>query len=159
MSSVLKEIFIHQTELLHWMYSQTRGHSGAPDFSLTPGRMKNTNHMEKTLSSDQKEIVTLFGRLSDEGIGLVMTQQIPTLESNFILKMETLLTQRTLALANTQKAHIDWMYNRLQQENMKLKMQVQDLTRELCRTESTRILPTWTPTTDATHSQMSQTPG
>lgn len=118
MFSMLTKIPTSQIELLHRMCSQTRGHSEGLDNSPTPGIIENTYHTEKTLSWDQEEMVTLLRRLLGEWIAQVMAHQITTLENIFTLKIETLLSQRTLALANTQMSHMYRIYERLQLENM-----------------------------------------
>lgn len=132
------------------MHFQTCGHSGVPDLSLTPETMENTYHMEKTLSWDQEEIVTLLRGLLDERITPVMTLQIRTFENSFTRKMENLLRQLTLLIANTQTAQIDPLYGPRRQENTRLQIQVQDLSRQLCSTVSARPTSLWKPTTTGT---------
>lgn len=50
-------------------------------------------------------------------------------------------------MINTQTVHINLLYDRFKQENVKLQIQVQDLTRELCSTVSARLSLTWTAAT------------
>lgn len=45
----------------------------------------------------------------------------------------------TLSMVNTQMTYMDWIYDYLQQENMKLQIQVQDFTREIWSMVLTRI--------------------
>lgn len=73
-----------------------------------------------------------------------MAEQMMTVETIFTLKIETLLTQKILSVRNTQTSHMDQVYVRLQPKNMKLQNQVQELTRELCRTVATKTALTWT---------------
>lgn len=63
--------------------------------------------------------------------------------------METLLTQQILGIANTQTAHMDRLYDRLQQENARQQIQIQDLIQEVRSTVSARTPPTCIPTTMA----------
>lgn len=70
-----------------------------------------------------------------------MAEQIMTLEKTFILKLETLLTQRMLALVNSKTNHIDRVYDGLQKKDIKLQRQAQDLTRELWSTVLDITLP------------------
>lgn len=73
-----------------------------------------------------------------------------TLENIFTLKIETLLKQSMLLIANIQMAHMNLIYDHLQQENMKLQIKVQNLTREFCSTVSVRTPPRWTRATTVT---------
>lgn len=75
-------------------------------------------------------MVTLLMWLLDERIKLSIEEQITTPHNIFTLKIETLLSQRMLSMANTQTAHMYWVYEPLQQENMRLQNKVQDLTRD-----------------------------
>lgn len=63
--------------------------------------MEDSINMAKTLSWDQKDKIILLKRLMDEGITPDMAKQISILEKTFTRKMETLLTQRILAVVNS----------------------------------------------------------
>lgn len=93
-------------------------------------------------------MVILLKHLLDKGIRPVMAEKITILERTFTLKMKTLLTQRMLAMVNSQTIHVNRVYDCLQQENTKQQNQVQDLTRKLRSTVLAVNPPlTWTPTT------------
>lgn len=49
----------------------------------------------------------LLKRMLDKGIKLTMAEQITTLENIFTLKMENLLIQRIVLIANTQTGHME----------------------------------------------------
>lgn len=86
-------------------------------------------------------MVLLFKRLLHERIRPAMAELIMTLEMIFTLKIETLLTQRLLAVVNSQTNHIDRVYDFLQQEKMRQQSQVQEFTRELRSTISPLTFP------------------
>lgn len=90
-------------------------------------------------------MVSLLKRLLDEGINPAMAEQILALEIIFTLKIKTLLTQMMLSMANCQTTHIDGTYYRFQQRNVKLQIEVQDGTKELCSTVAVRISSILTP--------------
>lgn len=79
---------------------------------------------------------------------MTKAEPIMTVEKTFTLKMEILLTQRILSIANSNRNNIERVYDRLQQENAKLHEQVQDLTKELqSMVAATFFLSAWTPVT------------
>lgn len=104
MSNPFMEPTTFQTDCTNRMCSQTRGRLVVPDFSPTPGTMKNSVHINKTLSWNQEDRFVLLKRMQDEGIKPAMAEQITTLENIFTLIMEILLTQRMVSIANTQTA-------------------------------------------------------
>lgn len=74
-------------------------------------------------------MATLLEGLLSKGIKPAMAEQITTLEIIITLKIEIQLTQRMLSMTNTQIAQMDLMHDRLQHENIKLLIPVQDLKR------------------------------
>lgn len=75
--------------------------------------MEDSVYTIKTLSWDQEEKFILLKRMLYEEIKSLMPKQIMTLENKFTVKMETLLTWRMVAIAYTQIAHMDRVYDRL----------------------------------------------
>lgn len=86
------------------MYFQTRGRLRVPNPRLTSVIMKDSKQTDKTLSWDQKKMVTLLNHLLNNRIKPAVTEQIMKLENIFTLKMETLLIQRMFSMAITQMA-------------------------------------------------------
>lgn len=58
--------------------------------------MEDSVHTNKSLRWSEKDMFTLLKRILNEGIKLLMTEQITTLGNIFTMKMETLLTQRMI---------------------------------------------------------------
>lgn len=92
------------------------------NLSLTLGTIEVSQHIDKSLSQDQEDMVTLLKWLLNEGIKPTMEEKITTLENIFSLKMETALTQRMPSMVNTQTTDMDSIYDRLQQKNIKLQI-------------------------------------
>lgn len=130
----LMETTTSETELLNRIHFKTCSHSETSNICSTTETIETTCHMENTFSLDQEEMVTLLRYILNERMTPVIAQQITTLENSFTLKMETLLIQRTKSMANSKTMYMDRLYDHLQQENSKLQIQVEDLTKELCST-------------------------
>lgn len=62
----------------------------------------------------------MLKRRLHEGIKPPMVEQISTMENIFLLKMETLLNKRILAMVKTKTNHMDQVCNHLEKKNMRL---------------------------------------